>query len=178
MKNKVTMKTIFKICVLINIIWMINGCSQNSQENKTPDFQFDSIHTVIYDISQLKWIARDLSSLWKPNTNNLNITESILKSAIKENMNEYWSLLDTVTFKKYHRQYTFYTDSNNDSIVFINAFCRVMNIPIDSAGTWILRPYDWKNTFMMVNDGGDCFWSIKINLTKKTYFDFMVNGEA
>lgn len=172
------MKKIFKICVLINTIWIINGCKQNSQENKTPDFQFDSIHTVISDTSQLKWIARDLNSLWIPNTNDLNKTESILRSAIKENINEYWSLLDSVTFKKYYRQYTFYTNSNNDSIVFINAFCRLMNIPIDSAGTWIQRPYDWKNTFMMVNDGGDCFWSIKINLTRKEYFDFMVNGEA
>jgi hypothetical protein len=172
------MKTILKICVLIYTIWIISGCKQISQENKAPDFQFDSTHTVISDTSQLKWIVRDLNSLWIPNTNDLNMTESILKSAIKENINEYWSLLDTVTFKKYYRQYTFYTTSNNDSIIFINAFCRVMSIPVDSAGTWIQRPYDWKNTFMMVNDGGDCFWSIKINLSRKAYFDFMVNGEA
>lgn len=35
---------------------------------------------------------------------------------------------------------------------------------------------DWKNEFVNVNDGGNCFWKIIINIDKKSYEDFMVNG--
>jgi hypothetical protein len=167
-----------KIGLLINLVWIIIGCNQDSQKETNSDFFVDSIHTVISDTSQLKWITKDLVSFWTPNTVDLRLTESILKKAIKENLNEYWSLLDTLTVKKYYRQYVFYIDSQNDSIVHINAFCEVLERPVDSAGTWIIRPYDWKNYLIIMRDGGDCYWSIKINLTKNTYFNFMVNGEA
>ena len=139
---------------------------------------YESKFTTITDTIQLKWIVKDLTSFWTPKNDDLRLAESVVENAIKENNNEYWSILDTLTAKKYYRQYVFYTDSNNDSIIYINAFCNLLDIPTDSSGVMIMKPYDWQNNLMIVDDGGDCYWSIKINLTKMTYFDFMVNGEA
>ena len=37
---------------------------------------------------------------------------------------------------------------------------------------------DWKRTIMLIGDGGPYFFNIKINLTKKIYYDLQVNGYA
>jgi len=135
-------------------------------------------HTVINDTSQLKWICDSIVDTWEPTDNDLRIAESILETAIEENYSEYWTLLSVKTAKKYYRQYSFIVDKSGNKIVYINAFCDVMKVPVDSAGVRKMRPFDWENGFLMVCDGGDCYWSIHINLTTMSYSKFIVNGHA
>jgi len=139
---------------------------------------YEKNHTVINDRAQLKWISDSINSFWIPTDTELRLAESILDLAIAETSNSYWTILSTKTTKKYYRQYSFYIDQNGDKIIYINAFCRQFERPVDSSGVWIMKPYDWKNEFLIVEDGGDCFWSIQINLTTMSYFDFYVNGVA
>jgi hypothetical protein len=133
-------------------------------------------YTIINDTSQLKWICDSIVDTWKPTDNDLRIAESILETAIIESSNSYWTLLSVKTAKKYYRQYSFFIDQNGNRIIYINAFCELLNMPVDSSGVMVMKPFDWKNTFMIVDDGGDCFWSIQINLTTMDYFKLHVNG--
>jgi|WetSurMetagenome_2_1015567.scaffolds.fasta_scaffold305149_1 hypothetical protein len=50
-----------------------------------------------------------------------------------------------------------------EKVVLVNCFC-------DPMGT------NWKTDLVMVKDGGKCYFTVKINLTKKSYYDFFVNG--
>ncbi len=36
----------------------------------------------------------------------------------------------------------------------------------------------WKTEFILVDDGGNCFFNFKINLTTKKYYELNVNGKA
>jgi len=36
----------------------------------------------------------------------------------------------------------------------------------------------WKNDLMIVDDGGNCYFNLKVNLTNKTYSELMINGYA
>jgi hypothetical protein len=68
---------------------------------------------------------------------------------------------------KYYRQYVGYFDSNGDKIILINAFCSKEGSSEELTKKWI-----------MIKDGGSCYFNIKINLNTKTCFDFLINGEA
>jgi len=49
--------------------------------------------------------------------------------------------------------------------VWINCFCSTYNS-------------DWKENIIIVKDGGKCYFNLKVNLTTKKYYDFIVNGTA
>jgi hypothetical protein len=65
----------------------------------------------------------------------------------------------------YKRQYISVLNSRGEKEVFVNCFCRSGH-------------HDWKKTLILVNDGGKCYFNLKINVTTGKYYDFMVNGEA
>lgn len=67
--------------------------------------------------------------------------------------------------EKYRRQYIAMTNDKGEKIVWINCFCGVDND-------------NWRNSIVMVHDGGSCYFNLKVNLTKGVYYDFWVNGYA
>ena len=71
--------------------------------------------------------------------------------------------LKLVEFK---RQYIPVINTEGEKIIWINFFCHDMDVS------------NWKSDIIMVRDGGNCYFNLKVNLTKKTFFDFQVNGYA
>lgn len=65
----------------------------------------------------------------------------------------------------YTRQYTPIINEKGEKEVWVNCFCHSYNI-------------DWRKQIILVLDGGDCYFNLKINLTLKTYYQLMVNGVA
>ncbi len=63
--------------------------------------------------------------------------------------------------RNYYRQYVPVINKMNEKEVWINFFC-------NNFGTEILT----------VHDGGNCFWNIKVNLTKKEYSKLRINGHG
>ncbi len=70
-----------------------------------------------------------------------------------------------LTKNDYKKQLVAVTNSKGEKEVWVNCFCR----------TWDTR---WKTEIMHVDDGGNCYFNFKINLTTKKYYDLGVNGEA
>ena len=79
-------------------------------------------------------------------------------SLTKDNSNFHISSAD-------YRQYVAAINNNHEKEVWINCFCDTHNI-------------DWKKSVVIVEDGGSCYYRLKINLTRKKYYDLSVNGEA
>jgi hypothetical protein len=79
---------------------------------------------------------------------------------------------------KYKRQYFGYIDTNGDKIIFINCFWDKNGFSGFIDRIFYNEPDDinWKTEEKYVLDGCSYYWSIKVNLTKKTLFDFGVNG--
>jgi hypothetical protein len=50
--------------------------------------------------------------------------------------------------------------------IWINFFCNEW----ESVG--------WKTDLMIVLDGGNCYFNLKVNLTNKTYSELIINGYA
>ena len=66
--------------------------------------------------------------------------------------------------KKYYRQYV-PSITDGEKKVWANFFCG--------------KPSpNWRTEILSTKDGGNCFFNLTINLTRKSYSFFMVNGEA
>jgi hypothetical protein len=64
----------------------------------------------------------------------------------------------------YHYQIVTVIDEKGEKLVWINALCESIDF--------------WRNEIAIILDGGNCFFNLKINLNKKEYFEFAVNGVA
>ncbi len=71
-----------------------------------------------------------------------------------------------IDLKNYKRQYIAHKNKGGTREVWVNCFCRSHD------------DERWKNEIILVDDGGSCFFNLKIDLTNKLYFEFSVNGLA
>ena len=96
--------------------------------------------------------------------------DSLLIACIKDYNNSLdkdhkeWS----IDLKKYNyrKQLIVVTNKKGEKEVWVNCFC----------DTW--GNDKWKTEIMMVDDGGNCYFNFKINLTNKKFYDLGVNGVA
>jgi hypothetical protein len=70
-----------------------------------------------------------------------------------------------INLTHYKRQYVATLNSKGEKEVWVNCFCDAWNT-------------DWKKELIIVNDGGNCYFNLKINLKTERYYDLMVNGDA
>ncbi len=70
-----------------------------------------------------------------------------------------------IELKNYNRQYVPVINARGEKEIWVNCFC-------------IINGTDWRERVVIVDDGGKCFFNLKINLTARTYYDESVNGEA
>lgn len=71
-----------------------------------------------------------------------------------------------ISTEGHKRQYVPVITAEGEKQVWINFFC-------DDFGDEL-----WKTKLFIVEDGGNCFFNLKVNLSKQTYADLVVNGEA
>lgn len=138
---------------------------------------YDSRHTILSDTSQLFFLA-NLVEFYTPTIQDYRHAEDLLIKELKNKSSEYLTMLDTLTIRNYYRQYSFYRQSNNDSMVYINGLCEILEYPSEINGEIIWKPFNWREELISVNDGGDCYWQILINLTTGKVEYLMINGVA
>ena len=67
---------------------------------------------------------------------------------------------------EYRRQYISGVNPAGDTLVWVNAFCDHH------------LPENWKIELVLVKDGGNCYFSLTVNLTKRRVTDIIVNGQG
>lgn len=131
--------------------------SQLSRDTmKYNDYAFFSYDSNFYNC---------FSGIVKPidiDNSDLRIVDSLLNVCIGQNIKK-----TSLKSKNYNKQCITVLDSKGDKIIWINLLCK---------GDRFTN--DFKYNILKVNDGGDCFASLKINITKRLYYDFYVNGHA
>ncbi len=90
--------------------------------------------------------------------------ELILKKMVRENHNGTGSM-STISLKGKKRQYVPVINKNGEKEVWINFFCGVHH-------------NEWRNDIVVVFDGGNCYFNVKVNLAHMKYYDLIINGYA
>ena len=70
-----------------------------------------------------------------------------------------------IDLNNYKRQYVAVINSFGEKEVWVNCLCKQNN-------------ENWKKEIIFVDDGGSCYFNLKINLSKSRYYDLVINGDA
>ncbi|WP_432673204.1 hypothetical protein [Flavobacterium sp. SM2513] len=97
----------------------------------------------------------------KLSTGELDLLEYFLLERI-EYYNKY-KAYQKISLKNYNRQYAAAINPKGEKVVFINCFCEH-------------RATNWKKVLNEVDDGGNCFFTLNVNLTLRTAEELDVNG--
>jgi hypothetical protein len=100
--------------------------------------------------------------IFKYNSKKLKIYNQLDKNKIEDKENFERNYID---LSKYKRQYVATINSKGEKEIWVNFFCDTFNS-------------NWKKEILVVFDGGNCFFNVKLNLKKKKYFDLIINGVA
>lgn len=92
--------------------------------------------------------------------------KSLFDSILKVHPNRYIKVEDyIIDFQRYKRQYVTVVNKKGEKEIWVNFFCRTYN-------------KDWKNYLVFVKDGGNCYFNLKVNLSKKICYALAINGHA
>ena len=174
--------------VLTISIALLSFLSSFEQSTKNNSVQ-SRADTQRIDTSNYAILTFDTAYTWifenvKPSTLTaieIEEVENILKRCV-DNYNPYQQLqFDTISkahpeyklkveyfiieLSRYRRQYVPVINSAGQKEVWVNCFCRSSNS-------------NWRKHIVHVHDGGNCYFSVSINLSTKTFSRFIVNGNV
>lgn len=96
---------------------------------------------------------------FKPTEKEVTEIEKTIEDFLKSHKNR------TRPLEEYKVQFLGFISEKQERIVWANFFC-------DEFGG------NWKKDLILVKDGGNCFFNLKVNSDTKEVLDFYVNGEA
>ena len=171
---------------IIAALILFMSCKDENSDQKTNDIAEFTLNRADYTIlkynSENYWVYRNA----KPtdlNSAELLEIESILNQAISDNNkvqaenlkkgneanpeNKRTETGFELSLENYQRQYVPYINSSGEKEIWINFRCGKH------------KTNKWKTELLPpVTDGGNCYYQIKINLSKKSYSDLHINGYA
>jgi len=178
--------TVKLIILALGLTFFLSICGQRQVENKdkvvgSTSLQLDTslIAVLPLDTAQC-WVFKDCSPADLTNDDLIQI-ERLLRDCIdkynsvqekrfseikaKYSGHIFYKEHFVIDIKLYRRQYIAVTNKAGEREVWINCFC-------DKDEAY------WKTGIVEVLDGGNCYFNLRINLTKGIYFELMVNGVA
>lgn len=73
-------------------------------------------------------------------------------------------------FDEYYRQYVPYINEDGEKVVSVHCFCNVDGLSGETKGL------NWRKDLIQINDGGNCFFHLDVNISHRTFAHLMVNG--
>ena len=175
----------------LTILVLILFFSCNRKEKNTDDKSSKVGHTELrteernYTIMEYKtewwWIFKNAEPA-ELNSIELKKVDSLINIAVTENNDKRQHFVDVVNshlerkgmektgfeldLKRYKRQYVTVLNESGEKEVWINFFCSHN------------ENFDWEKELVIVADGGNCYFNLKVNLTTGEFYDLRINGVA
>ncbi|TGD59894.1 hypothetical protein [Flavobacterium humi] len=128
---------------------------------------------IITNPKYTKYILGKTYEMWKPEGSDLKKADGILSRAINDNQFYFLKTKELSELKKNYLQYLCYIDEKGEKIIYINSMCKLFT---DYDKNNKPKVFDWKHEMVLTDDGGYCYWYIKVNLDTNTYYELMING--
>ena len=140
-----------------------SGSTQDDDQNFNPgvDGTEDALPdgTVVFDPDEVESDSYGEPTTWTPAVDDIEEAEAALQDHLAEEAD-----LGLDPFDSYHRQYVGIGDG--EDVVSVNALCEGSGLE------------DWEDQFIVVADGGTCFWQAHVDLGTGEVDPLTVNGEA
>jgi hypothetical protein len=146
--------------LMLMMLIVVTGCLRKPPDiyynhQKIAVIRFEKSMTSLFDSSYspatlVQSDINEIDSLYNEGVVDYNACHDVSKK-----MHETWN---------YRRQYVCVINNKGQKEVYVNCLCDSMN--------------SWKTELVEIQDGGNCFFNFKINLSTKRYYDFNVNGSG
>ncbi len=180
-------------CFAIIVVVLQTGCSSPSTEGHAAMLAQDTSAAksrVKADTSTIAFLPYDTSYYWlfeeHAKCRNVDLSpaeldqlEELVQHAVADYMSKYEHPEELAGDSAYWNQYRIarsgyvlqciaVINSKGEKEVWVNAMCHPE------------RPSmaNWRRSIYLVQDGGGCYYQLKVNLSKGTYSDLYVNGVA
>ena len=152
-----------KILFLVSFLFLSIFRLQDYKVHTNNSYCFKSTDTSKYAILKPNAIPQ---YIFDKSSNSVDLsTEDINKiDELLNNLVEKQSGAFHINPTKYYKQLIAVTNSKGEKAVWVNCLCSLQN------------HFYWKKSIVMVLDGGPCYFNLKINLTKNTLYDLIING--
>ncbi len=159
-----------------------NSAQHVDNKSVTCDFDVpDSTYTMLNYGEDWDWMFSNARPTTLSN-NELADIEKIILKAIEKNNKQQLAILEKhnrdfpqdawtetgyeIGTKGFKRQYVPVINSAGQKEVWVNFFCY----------DWGTE--SWKSDILIVSDGGNCYFNLKVNLETQSYSDLIINGYA
>ncbi len=162
------MKTIYTVLTMLIFTSLFIGCGEKVKTEKKQNAE-PVVKEEIYALNDSNWVSLEYN-LFDPtfadssrylSEGERSLAEAIIFEKIKIEAPEIYKKR-----KLYKRQY-FCGFKDKQILIYLNYF-------IDETDSFS----DWKSKYVVLFDGGDNFFQIKLNWTEMKCYDFSINGEA
>lgn len=137
-------------------------------DTKQPGFDLKPNQTIIPAAEKMEWAFGRNYKRYNPTIDDIKTAEEVLKACFTKESSGTANPFFGRKYDDYNMQFVGGELEGGDKIIWVNCFCM--------AESEILKK--WKTDIVMVADGGNCFFNVKINLKNKEYYGLMVNGMA
>lgn len=166
-----TIKDTSFLMLIIILISCGNVNTNNSIEPKIEDTLINTSTFAVISFDPSRNFPFDKKCKQAELTNNeIESIDSVLKKCIAD-YNSSFQGDSNASFKidlikgNYRRQYVPILNGKGEKEVWVNCLCSILDD-------------DWKKNILIVDDGGNCFFNLKINLVTGKCYEFRVNGLA
>ena len=179
-----------RIIFLLSIIVTLSSCDNTKKKSNTEvkeitiEQKFDlpnSEYVILPFDTSWYWVFKEVKQTIISKAELIEI-EKIIETAVEENNkqqndelsnhnntypeNQWTETGFELKLNRFKRQYVPVINKNGEKEIWINFFCE----------NW--GSENWKTDILIVNDGGNCYFNLKVNLTNKTYSELSINGYA
>jgi hypothetical protein len=151
---------LIKVISLFVMVTSVSICqSYKLFKDSIPGFIFSAQQTSTYNP-----FRKD--TCWTPSLDQIKELEYILPSWLASSDHKDSPKI-LANLNNYKRQYMGFI-KNGNKYIYVNAFCDV----------FAKENKNWQTEYVLVWDGGSCFFQIVYDLINRVFIEFYVNGEA
>lgn len=165
-----------RIIILVNLLTgLLVSQSACKMHTGVVDVKLDSfVDTAVYAIipydqsmESMNWRYKNVRS-GKLTATGVDSLELIIESACKAYNEKYTddTLYQVMPLQKYYRQYVPVVTVNGERVVWVGFFCS------KSSNS------SWRKLMRVVNDGGNCYFQLFIDVNRREVYDLYTNGYA
>lgn len=151
---------IFVVLVMVTI-----GCSKSGSGY---DGDLKPWQAVIETGEKMDWVFGRNYKSYTPTAAEIDQAEELLSQCFAKQVSGTVNRFNGKKLEDYNRQFLGGITESGEKVIWINCLCKREDAAFK----------DWKTRLIIVADGGNCFFNVKVNINKQVYYDLMINGNA
>jgi hypothetical protein len=168
--------TVKKIIPLLVIFLFSCGTKQDNPPGETKDdkpkkdntYELKPYQAIVPAVENMNWAFGKNYKPWKPGPNDIETGERLLKECFDKESSGTANPFSGRKLEDYNRQFIGAVIEGGNRVILVNCFCRSEEKTLK----------EWKEKMVLVADGGNCFFYLKVNIDTGRYYGLMVNGNA